>query len=178
MSYLTNKSICLYRHRHTKRATSALSYHLYSPSLFHFDCWLCSFAFCVIRFVRPFVCLFCVLYFWSFFYRNIRVFVMLLKIHAKIGVFIIIIVPFLCVCVGGSQWLCFIINDWKCVSLYCWWLRCVCASVYQVHTQIWRTFNSLMIFMANDSYLLPKRFSAAFLLSFHFISFHSVFLLI
>lgn len=55
---------------------------------------------------------------------------------------------------------------------------CVCASVCQVHTQIWRTFNSLMIFMANDSYLLPKRFSAAFFLSFHFISFHSVFLLI
>lgn len=104
MSYLTNKSICLYRHRHTKRAASALSYHLYSPSLSHFDCWLCSFAFYVIRFVRPFVCLFVLCFvFLEFFYRNIRVFVMLLKIHAKIGVFIIIIVPFLCVCVGGSQ---------------------------------------------------------------------------
>lgn len=46
--------------------------------------------------------------------------------------------------------------------------------VYQVHTQLWQitktSFNSLMIFMANDSYLVSKWFSAAFFLSFLFFS--------
>lgn len=108
---------------------------------------------------------------------------MLLKIHAKIGVFIIIIVPFLCAYVSV------VVND--CVLFYKRLKMritivvrpvCACICVPGSHTDMANykektiRFNSLMIFMPNDSYLLPKRFSAAFFLS--PISFHSVFLLI
>lgn len=125
-----------------------------------------SFAFyCICLSGRSFVCF--VFFFWSFF---IGMFVFLLcywKFMQKLVFYYCSVVSV------WSLWL--FINDWKCVCLFL--SPCVCVCCVFVCTRLIEIANTqkyrltLSIFMANDSYLVSKRFSTAFFLSFFLPSF-------